>query len=104
MAASPPVTRQRPRQPRPGRPRAARRRIMASDNFTGWSFVTPGVAVILLFGAVPIIWSAVMSFQRSTLLTPDTPFVGLANYRQMAHDPVVAQAIQHTLIYTALFV
>jgi multiple sugar transport system permease protein len=30
--------------------------------------------------------------------------VGTANYRQLVHDPVVAQAIQHTLVYTALFV
>jgi len=81
-----------------------RRRLVSSEQFTGWAFVTPGVAVILLFGAVPILWSAVMSFQRNNLLSPDTPFVGLANYRQMAHDPVVAQAIQHTLVYTALFV
>jgi multiple sugar transport system permease protein len=60
--------------------------------------------IILLFGAVPIIWSAVMSFQRNNLLSPSTPFVGTANYRKMIHDPVVAQAIQHTLIYTVLFV
>src|ERR1700738_425001 len=45
-----------------------------------------------------------MFFQRSSLLGSSTPFVGLANYRQLVHDPVVAQAIQHTLIYTALFV
>ena len=88
---------------RPRRSNAVRR-VVASDHFTGWAFVTPGVVIILLFGAVPIVWSAVMSFQRSNLLSPSTPFVGLANYRQMARDPVVAQAIQHTLVYTALFV
>jgi len=60
--------------------------------------------IILLFGAVPIVWSAVMSFQRNNLLSPDTPFVGTANYRKLIHDPVVVQAIQHTLIYTVLFV
>ena len=88
------------------RPRrsGAVRRVAASDHFTGWAFVTPGVVIILLFGAVPIIWSAVMSFQRSNLLSPSTPFVGLANYRQITHDPVVGQAIQHTLVYTTLFV
>ncbi len=53
-----------------------------------WAFLTPGVVIILLFGAVPIVWSAVMSFQRNNLLSPSTPFVGLANYRQMVHDPV----------------
>jgi multiple sugar transport system permease protein len=86
------------------RSRATRGRLAASEQFAGWSFVTPGVAIILLFGAVPIIWSAVMSFQHSNLLTPSTPFVGLRNYRQLVHDPVVAQAIGHTIVYTALFV
>jgi multiple sugar transport system permease protein len=81
-----------------------RRRAAASEQFTGWGFVTPGLAIILLFGLVPIVWSAVMSFQRNNLLTANTPFVGLRNYRQMIHDPVVVQAIEHTLVYTALFV
>jgi multiple sugar transport system permease protein len=81
-----------------------RSRLAASEHFTGWAFVTPGAAIILLFGAVPIVWSAVMSFQRSNLLTPSTPYVGLRNYRAMTHDPVIVQAIQHTLVYTALFV
>ena len=66
--------------------------------------MTPGAAIILLFGAVPIVWSAVMSFQENNLLTGNTPFVGLRNYRALVHDPVVAQAVQHTLVYTALFV
>jgi multiple sugar transport system permease protein len=90
------------RSPAPRRPSA--RRVISSEHFTGWAFVTPGVVIILLFGAVPIIWSAVMSFQRNNLLSPNTPFVGTANYRKMIHDPVVAQAIGHTLIYTVLFV
>ncbi len=78
--------------------------MRTAEQISGWGFVTPGAAIILLFGAVPIIWSAIMSFQRSNLLTPSTPFVGLRNYRQLAHDPVVGQAVAHTLIYTALFV
>jgi multiple sugar transport system permease protein len=86
------------------RPGAVRRKVVASEQFAGWAFVTPGAAIILLFGAVPIVWSAVMSFQRSNLLSPGAPFVGLRNYRQMVHDPIVVQAIQHTLVYTALFV
>jgi multiple sugar transport system permease protein len=89
---------------RPSPQRASVRKVIGSEHFSGWAFVTPGVVIILLFGAVPIIWSAVMSFQKNNLLSPSTPFVGTANYRQMIHDPVVAQAIQHTLIYTVLFV
>jgi multiple sugar transport system permease protein len=84
-------------------PRARRRRPGLAEQATGWSFVTPGAAIILLFGAAPIVWSAVMSFQRSNLVSPSR-FIGLKNYRQLAHDPVVGQAIEHTLTYTALFV
>jgi multiple sugar transport system permease protein len=93
-----------PRRRGPGVRNGLLRRTLDSEQFTGWAFITPGVAIILLFGAVPIVWSAVLSFQKNTLTTPDTPFVGLANYRHLVHDPVVAQAIQHTLVYTALFV
>ena len=81
-----------------------RQRVASSEHFTGWAFVTPAALIIGLFGVVPIVWSALLSFQKNNLLTPDTPFVGTANYRQMVHDPVVAQAIQHTLVYTVLFV
>ena len=90
-------------RPQPGRP-GLLRRMLSSEHFTGWAFVTPGVVIIVLFGAVPIVWSAVMSFQSDNLLSPSTPFVGTANYRELLHDPVVTQAIQHTLIYTVLFV
>jgi multiple sugar transport system permease protein len=100
----------RRRRSDPGRRRSEparatrRKRVPASEQLTAWAFLTPGVAIILLFGAVPIVWSLVMSFQRNNLLSPDTPYVGLDNYRAMVHDPVVAQAVQHTLVYTVLFV
>jgi multiple sugar transport system permease protein len=87
----------------PGGRIGAPRRPRAGEQLAGWGFVTPGVAVIVLFGVVPIVWSAIMSFQHNTL-SASSPFVGLANYRQMLHDPVVAQALQNTVVYTALFV
>ena len=106
--AAPSVLLRRRRQAEPGGRRpaapAGRRRPKASEQFTGWAFVTPGAAIIVLFGAVPIVWSAIMSLQRNNLLTGKTPYVGLRNYRALVHDPVVAQAVQHTLVYTALFV
>jgi multiple sugar transport system permease protein len=93
------------RRARPGRGAVpAHRRLLSSEQFTGWAFVTPGVAIILLFGAVPIVWSAILSFQNRSSLGGTSKFVGVANYSKLVHDPVVAQAIQHTLIYTVLFV
>ena len=95
--------RRAPGRPRPGALRMARK-VADSEQFNGWAFVTPGAVIIVLFWAAPIVWSAVMSFQRNNLLSANTPFVGLSNYRQMIHDPIISQAIQHTFIYTALFV
>jgi multiple sugar transport system permease protein len=100
MTALPSLLRRRPAS----RAATGSRRAPGGEQLTGWAFVTPGAAIIILFGAVPIIWSAVMSFQRNNLLGGSTPFIGTRNYSRLIHDPVVAQAIQHTLIYTALFV
>ncbi len=100
MLARPQLALRALRQPATGR----RARPRAREQAAAWAFVTPGVAIIMLFGVVPIIWSAIMSFQHSSLFTAGTPFAGLANYRQMLHDPVVAQALHNTVVYTALFV
>ena len=83
---------------------AAPRSLARAESVAGWAFVGPAAVIIGLFGVAPIIWSLVMSFQQNNLLSPSTPFVGLRNYRAMAHDPVVVQAAGHTLVYTALFV
>lgn len=64
----------------------------------------PGVLLIGAFGLLPVLMSLQLSFQKSDLLTPETPWVGTDNYRRLADDPVFAEAIKHTLIYTALFV
>ncbi len=100
MLTSIAAARDRRRQPavsRVTRPRA-------SEQLAGWAFVTPAVVIITLFGVVTIVWSAIMSLQRSSLYSAGTPFVGLSNYRQLVHDPVVRQALEHTVVYTALFV
>jgi multiple sugar transport system permease protein len=90
--------------PAPAASVASARALARSESVVGWAFVTPASVIILLFGAVPIVWSLVMSFQQNNLLSPKTPFVGLRHYRHLLHDPVVLQAIEHTIVYSALFV
>ena len=69
----------------------------------GWLFVLPAVALIGLFGIVPIIWALLLSFQQNDLLTSPT-WVGTDNYRALAHDPVFRDSIRRTIVYTLLFV
>ena len=79
------------------------RKALQSDHAAGWAFAGPAVFLIVLFGVVPIIWSAVMSFQRTNLLNAPE-WVGLANYKALSKDPLFKQSVEHSVIYTALFV
>jgi multiple sugar transport system permease protein len=79
------------------------RRAIRSDHFAGWAFASPAVLLILVFGLVPIVWSAILSFQKTNLLNAPT-WVGLANYKALPKDPYFKQSMVHSLIYTALFV
>ena len=79
-------------------------RVGQSETAAGWALVSPAAALIGVFGLLPVLMSLMLSFQQSDLLTPETPWVGLDNYRKLADDPVFVEAIKHTIIYTALFV
>jgi multiple sugar transport system permease protein len=65
--------------------------------------VSPSVLLIGLFGLVPVLWSFVLSFQHNDLQTPATS-AGLSNYRELIHDPIFRTAIEHTVVYTVIFV
>jgi multiple sugar transport system permease protein len=79
------------------------RRVMTSDHVVGWAFASPAVLLIIVFGLIPIAWSALLSFQKTNLLSP-AHWVGLANYRALPNDPYFAQSMVHSAIYTVLFV
>lgn len=83
---------------------ARARRVFASDHGVGWMLAAPGLALIALFGLIPIVWSAILSFRRSNLLDPHEPWVGLDNYHRLLDDPLFHDSVKHTLVYTALFV
>jgi multiple sugar transport system permease protein len=79
------------------------RRILHSDHVTGWAFALPAILLVVVFGIVPIVWSALMSFQRNNLLAPPE-WIGLDNYRAFAHDPLFETSMVHALVYTVIFV
>jgi multiple sugar transport system permease protein len=86
-------------------PRSSRLgRAIRSDHVAGWALTSPAVVLIGVFGLLPVLMSLQLSFQHSDLLSPETPWVGFANYRKLADDPVFLEAIKHTIVYTVLFV
>ena len=82
---------------------ASVRKALRSDHAAGLAFAFPAVFLIFLFGVVPIVWSAVISFQRTNLLSAPE-WVGLANYKALSKDPLFKQSVEHSIIYTLLFV
>jgi multiple sugar transport system permease protein len=79
------------------------RRILESDHLSGWAFAFPAVFLIFVFGIVPVVWSALLSFQKTNLLSVPR-WIGIANYQALASDPLFKQSVEHSLVYTALFV
>jgi multiple sugar transport system permease protein len=79
------------------------RRILHSEQVAGWAFAGPAVLLLIVFSVVPIVWSALMSFQRTNLLA-SPEWIGLENYRALTKDPLFKTSVVHALVYTALFV
>jgi len=79
------------------------RRLLQSDHVAGWAFAFPAVFLIVVFGVVPIVWSALMSFQRNNLLSAPQ-WIGLENYRALTKDPLFKTSMVHIVVYTVFFV
>ncbi len=62
--------------------------------------ILPAVAVILLVGLVPTVYTFVLSLQRYELIQPPAQFIGFANYADLLfHTP----RFIHALVFTVLF-
>jgi multiple sugar transport system permease protein len=90
VRAAPPI--QRPGSRRPKR-----------DTRDALIFLSPWIIGFVLFTAGPIVASLVLSFCRWDVISP-ARFIGLANYRQMFHDRLLAVSLVNTLVYAAMFI
>jgi multiple sugar transport system permease protein len=78
---------------RPGAPSAQRR--------FGWCLMLPALVVLAANSVFPLLYAVKVSFQAYQMLIPVPPrFIGLANYAQAVHDPLV----WHSLVVTLWFV
>lgn len=69
----------------------------------GYLFVAPDCIGLLIFVAVPMVFSLGLGFYSSTGFGGYT-FAGLANYRRMFADPIFIRSVTVTGIYVAVFV
>jgi multiple sugar transport system permease protein len=78
-------------------------RLRLQEALTAWAFLAPSFLHLLLFSVGPIAFSLYLSVHEWNLVEPQRPFVGLANYRELAGDGGFWVAVRNTALYV-LFV
>ncbi|PRY60048.1 carbohydrate ABC transporter permease [Glycomyces artemisiae] len=84
----------------PVRPRSAKRALRRS--LLGWAFLAPAVALIALFTITPFVQAILLSFQSWDGVSPDAPWVGLANYEFIAGDQTFWASMRNVLVFGAV--
>ena len=92
----------RPAVARPAKPPPARRR----QKWTGWGFAAPFTVLFLVFMALPVLASLVMSvtdLRATDLRNPfAVNFVGLDNFTRLFSDDLFGRAAVNTLIFVVI--
>ncbi|WBU36753.1 carbohydrate ABC transporter permease [Homoserinibacter sp. YIM 151385] len=93
------------RAPRGGRTPTRRRSRIAvlREDLGAWLFVLPATVLVLGLSIFPAIWAFILSLQEWDGFT-EPEFVGGENYAELVTDEDFFAAVQHTGLYTALFV
>ncbi|HZR72970.1 sugar ABC transporter permease [Bradyrhizobium sp.] len=66
----------------------------------GSIFVAPAILYVLLLVGVPFLLAVYYSVSAYTIYDPSWRFVGLANFRQIATDPVFQETLGNTFLFT----
>jgi multiple sugar transport system permease protein len=65
-------------------------------------FIAPSLVIVLVFVAIPIVWSFLLTFQKWSIITPGK-WTGLTNYfRLFTQDPDYWNAFRNTAYFSVL--
>ena len=78
---------------------APRRRRTTRRNLVGWLFLAPAIALIGTLTIAPFGQAILLSFQTWDGVSPETPWVGLANYEFISGDPVFWGSMRNVLVF-----
>jgi multiple sugar transport system permease protein len=83
-----------------GRPLSVRG-LLEREGLFSWLMLAPGVLFLLAFVAYPFFYGIFLSLEERRVASPGV-FVGLANFRTLAHDAVFWQVTRNTFMYVAV--
>jgi len=77
-----------------------------AESRAGWMFVTPALALIGVFFAIPVVGAFLLSFTDFDIYSIGDPastrFIGLDNYRTLFTSPLFWTALKNTAYYVAV--
>jgi len=79
---------------------ARRRPPWLRETLAAWGFLAPSLVHVVVFSAGPLLFALYVSVHDWDLLRRDRPFVGLANYAELARDPLFWNALRNTAFYS----
>ncbi len=79
---------------------AAHSNMELREATAAWAFISPSLALLLLFSAGPLLFAFYLSFHGWNLLEPAKPFVGLRHYLDLAGDGLFWNAAKNTALYS----
>ena len=73
-------------------------------NIKGFSLVAPAVFLISLFTVYPIIFTLYWAFHSGNLISPDSKYVGMNNFRYLFSTPSFLKVLMNTVFYSVIVV
>ncbi|RLP86409.1 sugar ABC transporter permease [Micromonospora sp. CV4] len=67
---------------------------------SAYGFLAPGLIVFSVFTVFALLFAFYLTFREWNILEPETPFVGLQNYRDMVQDEDFRRSIINTAYFT----
>jgi multiple sugar transport system permease protein len=98
-ATTPPRVREAGTRPPPGTLRHTLWRMRRE--WTAYLFIAPGLIIFSVFTLAALLFGLWLTFHKWSIIEPETPFVGLDNYREMFNDEDFGQSIINTFYFTA---
>jgi multiple sugar transport system permease protein len=74
--------------------------ILDRRDVLGAIFVSPAILYVLLLVGMPFLLAVYYSLSAYTIYDPSWRFVGLANFRQILHNPVFLETLGNTFLFT----
>jgi multiple sugar transport system permease protein len=83
------------------RPRRRPGKVGRRQPLAAFLLLSPALVLYIAFIGIPLVGIVVISFLQWDLISPPH-FVGLGNYRSLAHDPQLGQTLANTVVFDVM--